>query len=499
MPGPKINQVQIGLYMKQRKEGKSQITSAAKAGFSERSARSIEKEGFQPAKPKHCWMTRRDPFEAVWEKEIIPMLEKQPRLQAKTLLEHLQCQHEGQFPDKLLRTLQRRVKKWRALHGPDKEVIFRQNHPPGWQGLSDFTSTQDLKITISEAPVDHIFYHYRLAYSGWEHAEIILGGESFSALTEGLQNALWQCGGVPKTHRTDSLSAAFKNASKKDHDDLTKGYENFCAHYGMEPTRNNRGVSHENGTIESSHRHLKSRIDQALMIRGSRNFTSLDAYRQFIRELMSRHNRRIHKEYLEELACLTPLPERKTTDYTEERVCVTNSSTFLLKGVVYSVPSKLIAETLKIHLYDDRLECFVGGCHVITLSRKRKNRRHERQVDYRHLIGAIMKKPTSFRNYVYKEEFFPTLAFRQTWELLESYHDGYRACKEYLSILNEAAKGDNESIVNNFLERRLRGKGVVSATEVQELFNPPSKELPSGEVTCDDLVSYESLIVGGVS
>lgn len=499
MPGQRINQVQIGVYMKQRKEGKSQITSAAKAGFSERSARNIEQRGFQPAQTQHNWPTRKDPFEAVWNKELVPMLEAQPRLQAKTLLEHLQRQYVGQFPDKLLRTLQRRVKKWRALHGPDKEVIFRQNHPPGWQGLSDFTATQKLKITIAGEPLNHLLYHYRLAYSGWEYAEVVLGGESFTALTENIQNALWQCGGAPRTHRTDSLSAAFKNLSRKTHTDLTKGYEEFCTHYGMEPTRNNRGVSHENGTIESAHRHLKSRIDQALMIRGSRDFTSLNDYRQLVRELISTHNRRIQKEYLEELAYLNPLPKRKATDYTEERVRVTNSSTILLKGVLYSVPAKLVAETIKVHLYDDRLECFVGGCHVVDLPRKHKNRRHERQINYKHLVEAMIKKPTSFKNYIYKEAFFPTLAFKQTWELLKSHHDSYRACKEYLTILREAAKGENESVVNDFLELCLTEQRKVTAKEVQALFSHKSKELPSREVACDTLASYEILMTGGVS
>ena len=133
-----------------------------------------------------------------------------------------------------------------------------------------------------------------MAFSGWAYAEVILGGESFPALMEGLQNALWHCGGVPQTHRTDSLSAAFKNLTKQE--DLTENYQEFCAHYGMEPTRNNRGVSHENGTIESSHRHLKTRIDQTLMIRGSRDFDSVNAYRQFIREIVTSHNQRIHKE-----------------------------------------------------------------------------------------------------------------------------------------------------------------------------------------------------------
>lgn len=493
MPGRKINLTQVRLYMNLKKEGYTQQTAAAKSGFCERAARNIEKRGYSVAPSPTRGSTRIDPFADVWEQELVPMLEKEPRLQAKTLLEVLQQKYADRFPDKLLRTLQRRVKKWRALCGPSKEVIFRQNHPPGWQGLSDFTDASKLGITIQGQPFDHLLYHYRLAFSGWAYAEVILGGESFPALLEGLQNALWHCGGVPKTHRTDSLSAAFKNLRKQD--DLTEGYREFCAHYVMEPTRNNKGVSHENGTIEAAHRHLKTRIEQALMIRGTVDFDSIDAYRQFVRELVTSHNRRIHKDYLEELAHLQDLPIRKTTDYAEERASVTNSSTILVKGVLYSVPSRLIGETLKVHLYDDRLECFVGGDRVIVLQRKRRNKSYERQIDYRHLIAALVRKPSALKNYIYKEAFFPTLAFKQAWEQLNQQHDSNKACREYVMILKEAAKGRNEEIINAFLEKRLTTSKLITSREVQELFSSEMERLPQGDLLCESLESYA--ILGG--
>ncbi len=499
MPGQKINRKQIGLYMKHRKDGKSQVVAAAKAGFSERSARNIQKRDFQEAKKERNWRTKKDPFEEVWDSELVPMLERSPKLQALTLLYHLQDKYEDQFPDGQLRTLQRRVRNWRAIHGPSKEVIFRQNHPPGWQGLSDFSPASELGVTIQGEAFDHNLYHYRLAFSGWEHGEVVLGGESFTALAEGLQNALWASSGVPETHRTDSLSAAFKNLSKQEQEDLTERYENMCRHYGMEPTRNNRGVSHENGTIESSHRHLKSKIDQALMVRGSRDFESVDAYRQFVRDIINRHNHRIHKTYLEELAYLGDLPERKTTDYTEERVRVTSSSTISVKCIIYSVPSRLIGETIKVHLYDDRLECFVGGTHVVTLPRLRKKNKYVHQIDYRHLIGELVRKPGAFKNYIYKEELFPTLAFRQTWERLSVIHDSRKACREYVAILKEAAKGDQEQEVSLFLERKLESDGVVAASEVQALFTVPSSGLPGLNTPCDDLSNYDCFMVGGQS
>ena len=496
MPGKTINCNQIGLYMKYRKEGNSQEAAAAKAGFCERSARNVEKRDFKKAHIERTWRTRKDPFEKVWEKELKPMLEANPTLQAQTLLEYLQKKFEGEYPDSLLRTLQRKIQHWKTVEGPSKEVIFRQNHPPGWQGLSDFTSTSDFNVTINGELLEHILYHYRLAYSGWEHVEVILGGESFTALAESLQNAIWQCGGSPKTHRTDSLSAAYKNCSKKDGEDLTQLYQELCDHYGMEATRNNRGVSHENGAIESPHRHLKSKINQALMVRGSRDFTSVDDYRLFIREIICRQNRRIHKIYLEELSHLKDLPEKKTTDYTEERVRVTNSSTFLLKGVIYSVPSRLIGGTIKVHLYDDRLVCFAGMAHVATLSRKRKNKKSTRQIDYRHLIGELARKPGAFENYVFKEEFFPTPIFKQTWEQLRKQYDSRKACKEYITILKEAAVKDRECRVGLFLERTLANGKLVIASQVQQLFYSSSTTLPSMFTESGNLDSYGRFMGG---
>jgi hypothetical protein len=263
----------------------------------------------------------------------------------------------------------------------------------------------------------------------------------------------------------------------------------------MEPTRNNRGVSHENGTIETSHRHLKSRIEQALMVRGHRNFQSLEEYRQFLRELITRHNQRIHKEYLEELAVLRELPETKTTDFTEDRVKVTNSSTIQVKGVIYSVPSRLIGMTVKVHLYDDRLECFVGGEKVFSLERKRKNKKCVYQIDYRHLVGQLIKKPGSFKNYIYRDEMYPTLAYRLMWEKLLKEVGSRQACREYVGILKEAAQEGREAEINCYLEKKLSQNQLVRAAEVRGLFHT-ERELPKQEYACDSLECYNDLIGG---
>ena len=228
------------------------------------------------------------------------------------------------------------MRRWRALHGPEQEVIFAQRNPPGRLGLSDFTATGHLGVTIVGVPLKHLLYHFRLPYSGFEYADVVLGGESFVALSGGCQNALWLLGGVPQQHRTDSLSAAYHNLDQAAADDLTRRYQELCDHYGMRPTRNNRGKAHENGSVESAHGHLKRAIEQALLLRGSRDFDDLAAYRAFIAEIVGRHNARHRARIDAERVSLGPLPARRSEDFETERVQVTVHSGFTVRKVFYS-------------------------------------------------------------------------------------------------------------------------------------------------------------------
>ena len=494
MSGTHITNHQIRLFMRSEQEGKKIKVAAARAGFSERSAYRVQDSERKLNPEKRSWKTRIDPFEDVWEKDLVPLLEAEPKLEARTLLEELQNRYEGKYPDKQLRTLQRRVRQWKAISGPEKEVIFRQNHPPGWQSISDFTDASELRITIRKEALPHRLYHFRLSFSGWEFAQVVQGGESYTALAEGMQNAFWIIGGVTETHRTDSLSAAYKNLPNKAEEDFTDAYMALCEHHGTEPTRNNKGVSHENGSIESPNRHLKNRLDQALMLRGSREFDSLDEYREFLRDLLHRQNKRVEKAFIEEKTFLKALPERKTCDYEEDRARVTTSSTISIKHIVYTVPSKLIGMMLKVHLYDDRLECYVGGDHAITLKRLRGERKWQQSIDYRHIIGTLVRKPQAFRNYVYREALFPTFAFRQTWEFLEKELDNRQACREYVKILNEAARSNGESRVNEYLEECLLKKSLPKSDEVISLFRDRLTEVPLLKEGNSQLSDYNELL-----
>lgn len=224
--------------MSLRDSGKKQKDSAFCSGISERTARRIDRNGIK--KVVHNWRTRPDPLAGVWGK-LEYLLGEAPDLQPSTLLYYLQEEYPGKYDNSILRTLQRRVKDWKVLKGKDKEVMFLQKHYPGEMGISDFTVFSGVAINGEE--LNHRLYHYRLVYSKWSYVKVILGGESYTALTQGLQNAFIKSGGVPKGYRTDSLSAAFNNNKKE----LTAAYQQFCDHYNVKPTRCNLGKSHENG------------------------------------------------------------------------------------------------------------------------------------------------------------------------------------------------------------------------------------------------------------
>ena len=323
------------------RQTRSPEAAAAKAGFSTASAYRIENDPRLPSQRKQPRGRRRpDPLAPYWDAEIVPILKAAPGIRAIGVLGELRRRHP-ELSSGIRRTLERRIAAWRALNGPEQDVIFRQEHTPGRLGLSDFTDASALGVSIAGAPLDHRLYHFRLAFSGFEHAHVVLGGESFVALAEALQNALWALGGVPKEHRSDSLSAAFRNLTADAQDDLTQRYQGLMRHYGMEPSRNNAGIAHENGSIESAHGHLKQALEDALLLRGSRDFADLDAYRAFVDGVVGRRNANNAKRIALERTALAPLPKGRTADFEEKVIPVTSSGGFTLRRVFYTVPSRL--------------------------------------------------------------------------------------------------------------------------------------------------------------
>lgn len=477
----------------------TQRLAAARAGMSERTARRIERDPCPPSqrsRPDRKPRRVADPLDGLWEADVLPLLRASPGLRPITVLEEMQRRHPGRDWPRLRRTLERRMRAWRGLHGPEREVIFRQSHPPGRQGLSDFTDMAGLGIGIAGEALPHRLYHFALAHSGWEYAEVVLGGESFTALACGLQNALWALGGAPVEHRTDSLSAAFRNLEPEAATDQTRRYEALCAHYGMIASRNNAGIAHENGAIESRHGHLKAAIEQALLLRGTREFDGLDAYRGWIAELVGGRNARRQKDLDLERPHLRPLPARRTADHDEAIVVVTSSGGFVLRKVFYTVPSRLIGYRLRVRLYDDRLECFLGQSHTLTLprGRGRSDGRHSYVVDYRHVIHSLRRKPMALLNLVYRDALFPRPPFRLAWERLLAAGDARAACRGMVALLALAHDRAREAELAAALAEQLARGGVPDVVALCARFEPPPPALPVVVVTPPAIAGYDVLL-----
>jgi hypothetical protein len=495
MSGKSITKEQVKLYMSHRKQiNQTQASAAAKAGFSERSARRIDakKNLIDTALPRQ-YKTRKDPLNGAFEKHLVPLLELEPKLQPITLLEVLDELEPGKFDDSHLRTLQRRVKRWRAHEGAEKEVIFQQEHIPGDMGISDYTWANELNITISGEVFQHKLYHYRLVYSGWTYVQVILGGESFESLSAGLQNALWQSGGVPATHRTDSLSAAFNNHYEQEK--LTERYEKLCQYYDLKATRNNKGIAHENGAIESPNGHLKRKIEQKLLLRSSRDFSSLVDYEGFIDEIIRKINKRCKTRFNEEKTHLKPLPSRRTHDFSECYVSVTTRSTISVKRVTYTVPSRLIGNTLLVHIYNERLDLFYGHELTLTLTRVYAHRHiRSRSINYKHIIHSLAKKPNAFKSSVYRDDIVPDGDFTLIWKHLKQtgIHDD--ECHYMVSLLSIADTYDCEESLGRYVLTSLEAGKRASIEQCRDIFASISIEIPQNMTQQHKLTSYDALL-----
>ena len=232
-------------------EGKSQQASAAAAGMSVRSARRWQTGQLPSDKNKRSWRTRPDAFAGVWEEEIVPLLRRDARkkLQATVLLEWLNERHPGRFNASHLRTLQRRLRDWRALSGPDREMYFEQEHPPGREAQMDFTHCGEFGVTIGGEPFEHMMFEFVLSHSCWRYAEVAYA-ETFTALVIGLQGALWELGAVPEVVRTDNLSAATHDLRDSRGRAFNESYQPVVAQYGLKATCTNPPKGHAHWTLK---------------------------------------------------------------------------------------------------------------------------------------------------------------------------------------------------------------------------------------------------------
>jgi hypothetical protein len=498
-----ITKQQAELYMKHRNDKQcTQEASAAKAAMSIRSGYTIEQGQHHTQKPKklRTHKTRSSAIDEVWDNELVGMLAKNHSLQAMTLFIHLQRSYkdeQGQplYNRHILRTLQRKVARWRALYGPGADVMFPQNHQPGQQSLSDFTHMGKLGITINHQHFKHMLYHFRLVFSKWSYVSVVQGGESFQALSQGLQAALSQLGGSTNEHRTDSLSAAYKNIHPSMHDDTTKSYEDLCAHYSMTPTRNNKGVSHENGSVESSHGHIKNRIAQELILRGSSDFDSVHAYEQWVQVIVSDSNKRNSVNINLEKKALTPLPCHATMDYEQISTKVSKFSMIIIRNMTYSVPSRLAGHTLTVHLYQGRIDLYLGSAQVGTLIRHHRKTQGSRYViQYHHVIHALIRKPAAFRHCKYQNELIPSDSYYQIWQYLNDTQSFDAAPKMFLRLLKCAADYECEQALGEYVLSLIRSNADVSLAAIEAKFNQSNPSLPVAASIQHELSDYNKYI-----
>lgn len=485
---------QVKLYRRLRQEGKSQELAAAKAGMTAKTARKYE-VGPLPSQSKtpRTWRTRKDPFSKHWESVAEPLLkaDKDRTLQGTTVLEELVRVDPELYDDSLLRSLQRRIREWRALQGPNKEVFFPQEHPPGYEAQLDFTHATELGVTIGGEAFKHLFFELVLNYSGHRHVQIAYS-ENFESLSDGLQSGFWSFGGVTERVCHDSLSAATHELKKSSGRKLTPRFAAVLDHFSLDSRRINVRRSNENGVVESGNKTLKSSLNQALIVRGDRDFVSLESYLEFVDGVVGKLNRKCANKFEEEVKYLRPLPSSRIPSFTDFVARVSCWSIIRVVTQVYSVPSRLIGEKVTVRLHPAEIEILFKGQSVERFPRLQGRGVH--RIDYRHIVHSLVRKPGAFARYCYREELFPSLVFRKSYDAL-IVSRGERAHVDYLQILNLAAK-NLETDVEVALSILLEEKKSFRFIDVEALVvNPePRPETLVAPMT-PDLSEYDALLV----
>ncbi len=485
-----VSDRQVRRLMNELSEKQTLEKASMRSGMSENTGRRYRDGAPRKGKrPPRTHRTRPDPLAEVWP-VVVAMLEEAPGLEAKTILQVLMERPEGSLTESQLRTLQRRIKSWRAKHGPYKEVMFPQEHRPGEYGQSDFTWMNELEITIAGEPFEHLLYHFMLPYSRWE-AGMICFSESYESLIGGFQRAVGELGRVPHKHRTDNLSAAthdLKNGGRA----FNERYLGAMAHYGVEADRNTPGRGHENGSVEKAHDLFKKAVEQALLVRGWRDFADRASYDAFLETIFAARNKR-RTALGDDLRAMKELPPLRIEDFRREQIKVSRFSTIRAAENTYSVSSRLIGEQVDLRLYAEIIEVWHGGDLVASMERQRG--RGNVAVDYRHVIWTLVKKPGAFARYRYREALFPTLVFRRAYDALTE-RLGSRADVEYVRILHLAAS-TSELAVETALEDLLGRGALRDFAQVKTASAPERVEVPYCKIEPPDLSVYDALLSAG--
>ena len=469
--------------------------SGLKAGMGRNTAAKYLRAGKLPSELKkpRTWRTRSDPFSEHWP-EVERQLSDAPELEAKALFEDLSTRYPDLYEEGQLRTFQRRVKQWRAEAGPDREVFFAQEHRPGEAIQTDFTWGNELGVTIGGQPFRHMFCHVVLPYSNWQWATVCRT-ESLAALKRGVLAAVRLLGRVPTYHQTDNSTAATHNLAggmRAFHDE----YVEFMAELGMEPRTIAPGQKHQNGDVEALNGALKRRLKQHLLLRGSANFENPGEYERWLADVLTKANLRRTKKLNHELESMKPVSVSQITEFTEREVRVTSHSTITVQKNIYSVPSRLKGEMVRVRIYDDHVEVFYA--EKLQLSAERLSGWGGHRIDYQHVIWSLVRKPGAFQRYKYREDLFPTGVFRKTYDALKARLCDRNADLEYLRILHLAAS-TLESEVEAALELLLDAGESICLDVVRAMVDSCLHvETPGMKAFEVDLLSYDKLIPGSL-
>jgi hypothetical protein len=488
---------QVRIIMRERNNGHTQEQAAAKANLSSsKTVRKYERLGKLPSalKQPRSYRTRADPFEADWD-EVERMLKDAPELEAKTLFEWLCERGPEKYQEGQLRTLQRRVNSWRAMNN-NELLTLDQVHQPGEVLQTDGTWMNDLGISLQGEPFEHLVIHSVLPYSNWEWGRVVQS-ESLLAIRLGLQSALVKLGHVPKIHQTDNTSAATHNLGPKERDKspeergFNAEYLQLLAHHGMEPRTIHVNCPNENGDIESSNGGFKRAVTQHLLLRGSRDFESLESYEAFLWGVMERRNTGRQVKLDEELAVMKPLTVTPWPAVRELNVRVGSNGILRVGSNGYSVPSGLKGKRVMVKVFEWQIEVWYANQRVETLPRQTGVQHY--RINYRHVVDSLLRKPGGFRNYRYRDDLFPQAVFRQAWEALLERCSARKADLTYLRILKLAA-GGLETDVAAALEILLTSGKNWDDQTVAELVQPTPVVIPQLPANPINLATYDQFL-----
>ncbi len=466
--------------------------AALRSGMHRNTASRYLENGQLPSETKmpRNWRTRENPFAFDWP-DLEAMLECAPELEAKTLFDDLVLRHPDRYQEGQLRTLQRHVRQWRAEHGPSKEVFFEQSHVAGEAMQTDFTNANELGVTIGGEIFDHLLGHSVLPYSNWQSAVVCLS-ESMLALRRVIQTAVTRLGHVPEFHQTDNSTAATHSLSSSSRK-FNEEYRGLMRHFGMKPRTIAVGESHQNGDVEALNGALKRRLEQHFLVRGHRNFPSVEAYEAWIAEVIEQANRLRSSRLKEDLEAMRSWSGNRLPEYRLERVRVRSRSTIRIRNNTYSVPSRLIGEEVDTRLFDDRLEVYFRG--NLQLATPRLLGQGKSRVNYRHIIESLVKKPGAFRRYSFRESLFPSLVFRKAYDRLSSALSGRQADLDYLRILQLSAT-TMECEVQAALELFEEQDRLPRFDEIEAIVSEATRpEVPYMAPYVPDLSSYDALLL----